>query len=344
MMVLDYKVVCPLGSKLLPDGQRCQVQAGVVCWRGGCLTLPHWLRDQARYALIRAGLRAAGLAIVAGSRWMQGRSPLRNGVRPSTCPAADSRARPLAFDARPADAFRRSSSAGDCSRKGRPPAAAGFRAPPTGHAGRAAAHHRPRPPPTPPRPSVASSERWRSATRSRCWAGSEPAALEAQLVDAWALVAPSRAEPLGFVALEAIVRDVPVIASELGGFGETVQRGTSGLLFPNGDESALHDELRRVARREAFPTGPPARGGAGGGWRIGTISRVTSSACGGSSARWPSSGLAGNALVAIGHEDVGAEAREDHLPDASRAWPSWPGPPPPRCGSPARAGSRRSRC
>ncbi|HWP74570.1 MAG TPA: glycosyltransferase, partial [Methylomirabilota bacterium] len=78
--------------------------------------------------------------------------------------------------------------------------------------------------------------------------------LEALLADAWALVAPSLwAEPLGFVAIEAIVRDVPVIASELGGFGETIERDSSGLLFANGDETALYEQLARVAHRQAFP-------------------------------------------------------------------------------------------
>src|SRR6185503_9868863 len=66
----DYKAVCPTGCKLLPGGERCRVRAGLVCWREGCLGLPHWLRDQARYALIRAGLRSVD-RIVVGSRWMQ---------------------------------------------------------------------------------------------------------------------------------------------------------------------------------------------------------------------------------------------------------------------------------
>jgi glycosyltransferase involved in cell wall biosynthesis len=245
----DYKVVCPTGCKLLPDGQRCQVRAGTVCWRRGCLGLPHWLRDQARYALIRAGLRSAD-RIVVGSRWMQDELA-RNGVRaehmPLPVPAPDPsfRRRPAGV---PTFVF--------CGRlqpeKGVPLLLRAFgrlhREVPSARlriAGRG--------PDAPVIAGLVETLALGDAVTILDWL--EPAALEAQLEDAWALVAPSLwAEPLGFVALEAIVRDVPVIASELGGFGETIERGTSGLLFPNGDESALHETMRRVARREAFPT------------------------------------------------------------------------------------------
>ena len=50
LLVSDYKCVCPLGSKLLPDGSLCQSRAGWACHEARCLSLPHWLRDQPRYA------------------------------------------------------------------------------------------------------------------------------------------------------------------------------------------------------------------------------------------------------------------------------------------------------
>ncbi len=68
-------------------------------------------------------------------------------------------------------------------------------------------------------------------------------------------MAPSlHAEPLGLVAIEAMVHGVPVIASATGGFAETVREGVSGLLFANGDEPALVRALEAVAQRRAFPT------------------------------------------------------------------------------------------
>ena len=245
----DYKAVCPTGCKLLPGGERCRVRAGLVCWREGCLGLPHWLRDQARYALIRAGLRSVD-RIVVGSRWMQ-EELARNEV-----PAEHV---PLPVPA-PGPSFRRSPAAVPtflfCGRlqpeKGVPLLLRAF-----------ARLHRDMPsarlrivgrgPDGPAIASLIGELALGEAVSMPGWL--EPAALEAQLRDAWALVAPSLwAEPLGFVAIEAIVRDVRVIASELGGFDETIERGTSGLLFPNRDEPALYAHLRAVARREAFPT------------------------------------------------------------------------------------------
>jgi glycosyltransferase involved in cell wall biosynthesis len=79
------------------------------------------------------------------------------------------------------------------------------------------------------------------------------AGVERRLADAWALVAPTIGpEPLGLVALEAIVRAVPVIATRNGGFVETVSDGESGLLVDDGDEEDLLRALRRVATRRDF--------------------------------------------------------------------------------------------
>ena len=82
--------------------------------------------------------------------------------------------------------------------------------------------------------------------------------VEAQLVDAWALVAPSLwAEPLGLTALEAVVRGIPVIASTTGGLAETVEHGVSGLLFANGDPDALASCLVAIASGGAMAGGVP---------------------------------------------------------------------------------------
>ena len=70
LLVSDYKCVCPIGSKLLPDGSICGSLAGLVCWRSGCVSALHWLRDQPRYALIRSGLRHVA-RVVACSAWVR---------------------------------------------------------------------------------------------------------------------------------------------------------------------------------------------------------------------------------------------------------------------------------
>lgn len=78
--------------------------------------------------------------------------------------------------------------------------------------------------------------------------------LEQELSRTWSLVVPSLwAEPLGLVAVEAVLRAVPVIASAEGGLAEVVEPGVSGLLVPNGNSEALAESLGRLLRGEVFP-------------------------------------------------------------------------------------------
>jgi len=65
------------------------------------------------------------------------------------------------------------------------------------------------------------------------------------------LVVPSRREGLGLVALEAIARGRPVIASRAGGLPEVVDDGVDGVLVPPGDPRALADALHKL------PLAPP---------------------------------------------------------------------------------------
>ena len=37
-----YRTICPLGTKILPDGTACQVTAGVACYRNHCLPIRDW--------------------------------------------------------------------------------------------------------------------------------------------------------------------------------------------------------------------------------------------------------------------------------------------------------------
>jgi len=248
LCVADYKPVCPLGTKLLPDHTLCRERAGLVCWRAGCLGLAHWLRDQPRYALIHGALRGVD-RILACSEWVR-RSLAADGIEaehvhlPVPEPGA-------AFGRVPADhplfVY--------CGRlsveKGVPLLVRAF-------ARLHAAHPRARlriVGEGRERPSLDGMVRTLGLGESVTFTGWLPASgVEQELTDAWALVAPSLwAEPLGFVALEAIVRRVPVIASRAGGLGETVEDGTSGLIFPNGDEDALLGCLEAVASGRAFP-------------------------------------------------------------------------------------------
>jgi glycosyltransferase involved in cell wall biosynthesis len=233
-----YKPICPTALKFLPDGSLCRVPAGLVCWRSRCVGLAEWLRDRPRYALIRAGL-AQSDKVLACSRWMVEQLRL-NGI-----PAE---AIPLPVPP-PAPGFARLPSREPlflyCGRldpeKGvdlllrafgrvlvsRP--AARLRI--LGDGPRRAALE-----------ALATELGIREAVRFNGRVSF--AEIEVALSGAWALVAPSLwPEPLGLVAIEAITRGVPAIASASGGFGETVDEGVSGHLVPNGDERALVDRL-----------------------------------------------------------------------------------------------------
>jgi len=72
-------------------------------------------------------------------------------------------------------------------------------------------------------------------------------ALRRQYAAAWCCVTPSLwDEPFGLVAAEAMATGRPVIASRVGGLGELVEDGVTGLLFERGDAAGLRDCLNRL--------------------------------------------------------------------------------------------------
>jgi len=63
------------------------------------------------------------------------------------------------------------------------------------------------------------------------------------LEDAAVVVVPSMGEGFGMVALEAMERARPVIAAEIGGLGELVEDGVTGLLVPAGETEPLRSAM-----------------------------------------------------------------------------------------------------
>jgi glycosyltransferase involved in cell wall biosynthesis len=238
----DYKGVCPTHSKLLPDGSLCRVRAGRVCMQGGCVSLPHWLRDRPRYALFRSGIGRVDRTL-ACSEWL--RDALADEgidsdvlLLPTSAPSPGYTRAPAAH---PLFVFvgRLDREKGvdtllhAFSRVVSEVPAARLRLAGDGEE----------------RASLQRLAYSLDLTASVDFLGRlTPADVEQELAGAWAAVAPSLwAEPLGLVAAEAIVRGVPVIASATGGLREIVADGRSGLLFPNGDIDALAGCLRAVA-------------------------------------------------------------------------------------------------
>jgi glycosyltransferase involved in cell wall biosynthesis len=64
--------------------------------------------------------------------------------------------------------------------------------------------------------------------------------------DAAIVVVPSMGEGFGMVALEAMERARPVIAAEIGGLGELVEDGVTGLLVPPGESEPLAGAMVRL--------------------------------------------------------------------------------------------------
>jgi glycosyltransferase involved in cell wall biosynthesis len=65
--------------------------------------------------------------------------------------------------------------------------------------------------------------------------------------DSAIVVVPSMGEGFGMVALEAMERGRPVIAAEIGGLGELVEAGVTGLLVPPGEAQPLEEAIVRLA-------------------------------------------------------------------------------------------------
>jgi glycosyltransferase involved in cell wall biosynthesis len=95
--------------------------------------------------------------------------------------------------------------------------------------------------------------------RFRGWA--DEAAVRRELLAARALVAPSRAEGLPVVLMEAFALGRPVVCTRIAGHPELVEDGSSGWLAPAGSQAALEQALREVLA--AAPEELARRGRAG---------------------------------------------------------------------------------
>jgi glycosyltransferase involved in cell wall biosynthesis len=246
--MMDYKAICPVGTRLLPDGSLCTVAQGSVCRRNGCVGTVHWLRDRPRYAFIGSTLRRARRVLCASESM---RAELaRAGIEAETLhlgvplPEAD-------FQRAPAE----SPVFVYCGRLSREKGVALAIAALARLDGKAETARLRIVGDGPLMQELMQLAEVLGVSERVDFTGWVPAdRLDDELADTWALVAPSLwAEPFGLVAVEAVVRGIPVIASDVGGMHETVREGASGLLFPNGDVAALTERMRAIAERTVFP-------------------------------------------------------------------------------------------
>ena len=244
--VVNYQLICPLNTKLLPDGTPCRHQAGAVCQTTGCISLA----GRARFALQRRMWDAWADSvdmIVANSRWTAARLSADGvGVEGSVTYGVPSLGPRPPLAAVPTVAF-----VGRLFRKKGVDVL--LRAIPLVRA-------------------VVPDMRLRIVG-----AGPERAALQhligelelgdavamqgflkrddipVVLGDAWLQVVPSvYEEPFGVVTIEAMMRGTALVATNTGGPSEVVREGETGFLVPSGDVDALATAIIRVLRDRAL--------------------------------------------------------------------------------------------
>jgi glycosyltransferase involved in cell wall biosynthesis len=238
-----YNAICPLGTKMLPDGTSCRVPAGGVCFRSRCFSFQAWVAVMLQRRLWR---RWGGVftVIVAISEAVKERlqsegiavaEVIGNGV-----PIRPARGGPLsttplvAFAGRLVrekgadlllEAFARVATqipgaklviAGDGPERARLQAL-------TADLG-----------------VTSAVEMLGHVSRDE---------LQRRLSTAWVQAVPGRwEEPFGMVTAEAMMRGTAVVASASGGTVEIVQDGVTGLLVSPGDTAALAAALGSLLR------------------------------------------------------------------------------------------------
>ncbi|MBW4661157.1 MAG: glycosyltransferase family 4 protein [Drouetiella hepatica Uher 2000/2452] len=235
-----YKAICPLGTKVLPNGDSCEFAAGLACLQSGCLTPQSWamlmLQRQLwlrwRSAFDRVVALSHGMKVKLEAEGISPVEVVHNGVpeRPM---------RP-ALQNPPTVVF------------------AGRLVPEKGVEVllRAFAQVLPQVPQA--RLLIAGQGSEVSFLQTLAvelgisnavtWLGHLPfAEMEQQFEAAWVQAVPSQwEEPFGNVSTEAMMRGTAVIASAVGGQPEIVQDGTTGFLVPPGEVEAIALPLLRL--------------------------------------------------------------------------------------------------
>lgn len=252
-----YKAICPVGTRMLPDGRVCEETAGRACLRHRCVTPQSWVAAMAQLALWRRW-RSAFDVVVAPTRTMRRRlgdagiGPVRlipNGVAARPARPALSGPPTVAFAGRLV------------AEKGpdllvRAFAEAGVPDARLVIAGQG-----------PLRDHVAALARAHGVADQLELPGHLPRPdLEQRFDAAWVQAVPGRwEEPFGNVTLEGMVRGTAMVVTDVGGPGEVIDHGRTGLVVPPGDvgalaaalrglltDAALADHLGRAARATAL--------------------------------------------------------------------------------------------
>lgn len=241
-----HRPICPLGTKMLPNGSACQVSWGALCYQSGCLPLRDWLPLMLQMRLWQRWQDAFDL-VVANSH------PTKHYLE-----ASDLRVDEVVWNGVPAPPLRAS--------PGSPPTVvfAGRLVPEKGvdvllHAFSHIASHVPAArlliagdgPEAERLKQLIATLEISDAVSMLGYVSREE--MERRFASAWVQVVPSRwAEPFGIVAAEAMMRGTAVVASRSGGLADIVRENKTGFLTPPGDAERLASALLRLLQDRAL--------------------------------------------------------------------------------------------
>lgn len=230
--VVWHRPVCPLGTKLLPNGSQCRDRWGAACYRHGCLPMRDWLPLMLQKSMLDRWKGAVDLYVTPSAALKT--TLVEHGFDPVTVlwngtPEVPARP-PLAGPPKMAFVGRLVREKG------------------VDLAIRAFARVAQEVPDAqfiligdgPERGAIEQLVATLNLTAKVQMLGHlDRATAEAAVSDCWLQVAPSRwVEPFGLVAIEAQMRGTAVVASAAGGFLETVDDGRTGILVAIDDEDA----------------------------------------------------------------------------------------------------------
>jgi glycosyltransferase involved in cell wall biosynthesis len=232
-----YRSVCPLGTKMLPDGGACQVLVGPACYHNRCLPLRDWLPLMLQIKFYRRWSCAFNLIVAsseATKRYLMAESIEPVEVVWGGVPTQQPR---LTLSSPPTVAF-----AGRLVReKGADVLVRAFdevvRQIPDARLLLAGDG------PESERLKRLIADLGLSSSVSMLGHLPQPE-VERRTAVAWVQAIPSLwTEPFGLVAVEAMMRGTAVVASASGGLAEIVRDGKTGFLVPPGDAEALTEAL-----------------------------------------------------------------------------------------------------
>jgi glycosyltransferase involved in cell wall biosynthesis len=241
----SYQSICPINTKILPDGSTCRHLAGIECYRAGCVSIPGLLRIGVQHGAWRRW-RGVFRLIVANSKWLGQR--LRGDgidVREIIPNGTPIRAPRPALQELPIVAY------------------AGRLVPEKGVdvllesmdqvVKKIPASHLLIAGDGPNRRDVETQiDRLGLRPHVTMLGHLDPEPLAQRMSAAWVQIVPSRYEdPFPNIIIESMMRGVAVIAAATGGAIEIVRDGLTGYLVPPGDPSILTERMIHLLENRA---------------------------------------------------------------------------------------------